>query len=242
MKKSVFSLLFAFALTSLCAQEFWFEAGLKGGAGLSFLQNKNIVDDKNWNYTLTPMYGVGGKFSVNFGPYQCIVMEGMLNQSQQDFNYNLSTSTEDLTYSVKWKTVDTYLLYRGIRNRTYFEIGPMYSFVQEVQQGNDGESLATTTDFYNSNYLAGVFGFGGYIIGAETFSVGVGMRLHYGFGDFVNDDGVKNNYPNPVNDAPYQTSESTHPIFAQFSIELNFGVGRYAKTSCGDRFRKVRRR
>ncbi len=242
MKRLLFSLLFAFVFTSLSAQEFWFEAGLKGGIGTSFLYNKNIADDKNWEYNFTPMFGVGAKFSVNFGPYNGVVIEGVYNQSQQDFNYKTATSMQDLDYSVKWKSIDSYLLYRGIRNRAYFEVGPMLSLVQEVEQGNDGETFTTTTDFYNSTYIAGVFGVGGYIYGTETFSIGMGMRFHYGFGDLVNDNGQQNNYPNPVNDMPYQTGENTNPIFAQFMVEFNFGVGHFAKSACGQRFKRKRRR
>ncbi len=242
MKKLLLPLFCAFVFTSVNAQEFWFEAGLKGGVGYSFLYNKNIADDNNWDYQFTPMYGVGAKFSVNFGPYNGVVMEGIYNQSQQDFSYKTAASTQDIDYSVKWKSIDTYLLYRGIRNRAYFEIGPMLSLVQEVTQGNGGETFATTTDFYNSTYLAGVLGVGGYIVGTETFSIGIGMRFHYGFGDFVNDAGQKANYPNPVNDQPYQNAENTSPAFAQFLVEFNFGVGRFAKTACSERFKRIRRR
>lgn len=239
MKKLLFSLLLAFVFTSVSAQEFWFEAGLKGGYGTSFLFNNNIADDSNWEYEiLSPIVSVGGKFSMNFGPYHGVFIEGLYSQAEQRFKYSNPGSTEDLDYNIKYQSINTYLLYRGIKNRAYFEVGPMFSLIQEVEQGA-AEPYNTTTDFYKSNYLAGVFGVGGYIVGAETFSIGIGMRLHYGFGDIVNDDGVKNNYPNEV---AYPNAEKTNPMFAQFMVEFNFGVGRFAKTACSERFKRVRGR
>src|SRR5690606_39200304 len=128
-----------------------------------------------WGYKLTPMYGAGAKFSVNFGPYNGIFLEGLYNKSAQDFNYNIATSTEDFEYSVEWQSIDLYMLYRGIRNRAYFEIGPMYSLIQKVEQGTGG-TLAETTNFYKDSYFGGAFGFGGYVAGTESFSVGIGLR------------------------------------------------------------------
>lgn len=238
---SLFALLFCFHVS---AQEFWFEAGLKGGAGMSFLYNKNVLDDDNWDYKLTPMYGAGAKFSVNFGPYHGVFLEGLYNKSAQDFNFNLAGLTDDFEYSIEWQSIDLYVLYRGIRNRTYFEIGPMYSMIQKFEQTNPlGNNKLETTEFYKSSYLGGAFGFGGYVVGSETFSMGLGLRLNYGFGDMVNDKGLAegNGFPNPVKSAPYTTDEKTNIMFAQFMVEFNFGVGRFAKTACSQRFKKMRR-
>ncbi|MEO1257271.1 MAG: outer membrane beta-barrel protein [Bacteroidota bacterium] len=245
MKKFTISLfVFLFCLT-LHAQEFWFEAGLKGGVGMSFLYNKNVVDDSNWDYALTPMFGAGAKFSCNFGPYHGVFLEGLFNKSTQDFRYNIASSTEDFDYSVEWQSIDLYVLYRGIKNRVYFEVGPMYSLIQKFEQPLIHNAAASeSTDFYENSYFGGVFGFGGYIAGAETFSVGIGVRLNYGFGDIVNDKGLaeSNGFPNPVKDIAYETEERTNIMFAQFLVEFNFGVGRFAKTACSERFKRIRRR
>lgn len=245
MKKQIIT-LFAFVLClQLSAQEFWFEAGLKGGAGMSFLYNKNIVDDSDWDYAMTPMFGVGAKFSMNFGPYHGVFLEGLYNKSKQDFIYNLPISSDDFDYSVEWSSIDLYVLYRGIRNRTYFEIGPMYSMIQKVEQGSPNDPMAPThesTDYYESGYLGGAFGFGGYVIGSETFSMGIGIRLNYGFLDVINQDGQTLGYPNEAKITPYAATEKTNPMFAQFLVEFNFGVGRFAKTACSERFKRIRRR
>lgn len=241
MKKSILSLLAFLFCLNISAQEFWFEAGLKGGAGLSFLYNKNVVDDNDWDYTMTPMFGAGAKFSCNFGPYHGVFFEGLYNKSKQDFIYNTPISNDDFDYSIEWTSIDLYVLYRGIRNRTYFEIGPMYSLLQKVEQGTDG-TLTESSDYYKSSYLGGALGFGGYVAGSETFSVGIGMRLNYAFGDIITDDGQTLGYPNVAKITAYETSEKSNIMFAQFLIEFNFGVGRFAKTACSERFKRIRRR
>jgi hypothetical protein len=243
MKRLFISLFVFLFCLNLSAQEFWFEAGLKGGAGMSFLYNKNILDDSDWDYALTPMFGAGAKFSCNFGPYHGVFLEALYNKSGQDWKYNIASSTQDFDYSVEWQSIDLYILYRGIRNRTYFEIGPMYSLLQKFEQPVlNGKT--ETTDFYESSYFGGAFGFGGYVVGSETFSMGIGLRLNYGFGDVVNDKGLAegNGFPNPVKDTAYETVEKTNIMSAQFLVEFNFGVGRFAKTACSERFKRIRRR
>ncbi|MBI5914277.1 MAG: hypothetical protein HY842_02800, partial [Bacteroidetes bacterium] len=92
MKKS-FAFLIAYAfIANLSAQEFWIETGLKGGYGLSFLYNKNIVDDDSYQYRLSPMYNVGARLSMNFGPFHCSDVEGMFGAYSQDFEFSWPTS------------------------------------------------------------------------------------------------------------------------------------------------------
>jgi hypothetical protein len=237
MKKHLLLLLTSLACLTANAQEIWIEAGLKGGFGTSFLLNKNIADDRTYDYKITTMYGVGGKLSVNFGPYHGIAIEGLYNQAGQDFEYQLDGTQGDLENNIDWKSIDAYLLYRYIRNRVYVEVGPMYSLVRSVKQQDNGVELTDTEDFYEKNYLAGVFGFGGYIAGAETFSVGLGLRLSYGLGDFVSEAGREGGYPNPVHQNVYESPKNTHPIYGQFLVEFNFGIGHFAKTSCTERMK-----
>jgi hypothetical protein len=233
MKKLFFFFLFSAFGWDSNAQEIWLETGLKGGYGLSFLYNKNIADDENFTYKLTSMYGFGGKFAVNFGPFHGIALEGFYNKLGQDYEY--SATGDDVLQPVNWNNIDAALLYRYIRNRIYLELGPMYSFVRSVEQeGNLLESQGWET-YYEKNYLSGVFGFGGYVGGAETFSVGLGIRLHYGLTDFITPEGQAEGFPVPVNAAPYPAVETTHPAFAEFLVEFNFGIGYFAKTSCSKR-------
>ncbi len=242
MRKVQVLLLSLFISFSISAQDIWLEASLKGGYGLSFLLNKNISDDASYKYQLTTAYGVGGRFAVNFGPFNGISVEAMYNKLGQDFTYNVgATPGVDFSNKLEWSTVDAYLLYRYIRNRIYVELGPMYSFVQSVDQSDAGVPLSQPELLYEENYFSGVFGWGGYVAGSNTFSLGIGMRLHYSFSDFVNSDGEKAGAPNIVRDEIYDSYESSNPAFVLFMVELNFGIGRFAKTACHERMKFFRR-
>jgi hypothetical protein len=241
MKKVFLFTILALAAFTTSAQEIWIEAAAKGGYGISFLHNANIIDDDSYNYKITPTYGFGAKLAVNFGPYHGISIDGMYNTLGQDFEYDLAT-VQDNQNEISWKSIDAYLLYRYTRNRVFLELGPMYSFVQEVKQTDAGFELANASDFYEQNYLSGVFGWGGYLAGSETFSLVLGMRLHYGLTDFINSDGQNLGLPNVT--ANYADYKKSRPAFVQVMMEFNFGIGRFAKAQCSKRmqFFRARRR
>lgn len=241
MKKTLLFSVLLLSTVVLTAQEIWIEASAKGGYGFSFLHNSNIVDDDSYSYKISSTYGFGGKLAVNFGPYHGVSVEGMYNSLSQDFEYDLATAKK-LKNEITWKSVDTYLLYRYTRNRVFVEFGPMYSFVQEVKQTDNGVELQNVDNFYEKNYLSGVFGWGGYLTSAETFSLGIGMRLHYGLTDFISSDGQANGFPNPVKVSDYGSYKKSHPAFVQFLVEFNFGIGRFAKAQCSKRMNFYRAR
>lgn len=239
MKKYLLPLFTLLFITQLSAQkEFWFELGAKGGIGLSFLTNKNIMDDDNYSYRLTMSNSFGAKFAANFGPVHSIMVEGMFSNLGQDFEYRLLPGNKDLKEEIDFKAVDMALIYRATIQRNYVEIGPAYSKVRSVKYSSEADA----SKYFEDNYLSGVLGFGGYLGGAETFSVGMGLRLHYTFADLVNERGQVAGYPNPSKALPYPTLESSNFAWAEVVFELNFGVGHFAKTSCSDRFKSMRRR
>lgn len=241
MRKYQIILLSLFVSFSVAAQDIWLEASIKGGYGLSFLKNKNIADDASYKYQLTTAYGIGGRFAVNFGPFNGVSLEAMYNNLGQEYTYNLAGNSTDITNTIEWSSIDAYLLYRYIRNRIYVEVGPMYSLVQGVDQMDGSLEIMNAADFYEKNLLSGVFGWGGYVAGSNTFSLGIGMRLHYSFSDFVNGDGQKAGFPNSIKDAPYESYEASNPAFVLFMLEMNFGIGRFARTACHERMKFFKR-
>ncbi|MFT4758885.1 MAG: hypothetical protein ACI9XO_000222 [Paraglaciecola sp.] len=238
MKKAFLFTLFTLITFCAFAQEIWIEAAAKGGYGISFLHNSNIIDDDSYNYKITSTYGFGAKLAVNFGPYHGISIDGIYNTLGQNFEYDLP-GAKNLKNEISWKNLDAYFLYRYTRNRVFLELGPMYSFVQEVKQTDAGIEFQEAENNYEHNYLSGVFGWGGYLAGSETFSLVLGMRLHYGLTNFVNSDGQKLGLPNFVN---YPDNKKTRPAFIQVMMEFNFGIGRFAKAQCNKRMQFFRAR
>ncbi len=237
MKNLTLAICFLLTSLSASAQEIWIEAALKGGFGASFLLNKNIFDDDTHAYQVASGYNYGGKFAVNFGPYNGVSLEGLLSKGGAKWQYDNELLGNDLINEVEWKSIDALVLFRHINNRVYFELGPKYSIVRSVNQTVLSEDLEDVADMYEKNYISGVLGFGGYITGTETFSLGLGLRFHYGLTDFVNGDGQKAGFPNPVRFIPYESDAVTRPALAEFMIEFNFGIGHWAQSACSDRMR-----
>lgn len=237
MKNIQLTLLFFLFTSTLVAQEIWIETGFKGGYGSSFLFNQNIADDRDYRYDLSGGYGFGGKIGVNFGAWHGIALEGMFTNLNQDFNYTKDGVDGKLNNSINWKALNAYLLYRYNRNRLYLEFGPMFTSMGEISQIDADTKTKDASAFYADNYVSGTFGFGGFLAGSNTFSIVLGIRAHYGFQDFISDEGQTLGYPNPNKNAPYDTYTQTNPAYVMATVEFNFGVGHFAKTACHERMR-----
>ncbi|NNE25981.1 MAG: hypothetical protein HKN09_03995, partial [Saprospiraceae bacterium] len=117
------------------------------------------------------------------------------------------------------------------------EIGPKMSFIGDVRREDLGTGdTVDPSEFYNSNALAGVLGFGTYVLGNDgRFSGILGLRFEYGFQDLVNADGRMGGEMNrqPVNYVG--EASSTVPIFAGIVFELNWGIGGVGQARCGEK-------
>ncbi len=226
--KKFFLLLFVLFSLSLSAQELWFDAGIKGAWGPTLLMNKNAMSESYLNQQLNNGFGYGAKFAVNFGYIHGITFDFMLNTAHQEYKV---TDTKYTPVDVKWKTYDLYVLYRLYRTINYMEIGPKFSKVSSFRN-NDVDSK----QFYLDSYPSAVLGFGWYVFGNKAFTGTLGIRIEYAFNDILSQEGKDNGYPvNPFKTEPYDTYSPTNPLIAQLSFELNWGIGYFAKTACGER-------
>lgn len=231
MKKSLLILLMVlFGMGQSFSQELWFDAGLKGSWGPTFLYNQNLVNDANYSQQISNGYSVGAKFGFNFGYIHGITFDAMYAQNKQLYNIKEGfASVDDLT--VAWKTIDLYLLYRLYRTINYFELGPKYSLTNIVRNNN-----VETTQYYAESYPSAVIGFGWYVFGRETFTATLGLRIEYGLSDIISGDGRAEGYPaNPVATEAFDPYYSTNPLIAQLVFEVNWGIGYFAKTACAGR-------
>ncbi|HHH52349.1 MAG TPA: hypothetical protein ENK91_01710 [Bacteroidetes bacterium] len=227
MKKLILPLLLFFTI-SVSAQELWFDAGLKGAWGPTLLFNKNAMDEAYLNQKLNTGFGYGAKFAINFGYIHGFTFDFMLNNGHQQYDV---TETGYQPVDIKWKTYDIYALYRLYRTINYLEIGPKFSSVSSFRN-NDVD----TKQFYVSNYPSAVLGFGWYVFGNKSFTGTLGIRIEYAFNDIISQEGKEVGYPvNPFRTEPYDTYATTNPLIAQLSFELNWGLGYFAKTACGER-------
>ena len=231
MKRTLFIVLtFLMSFNLSNAQDLWFDAGVKGSWGPTFLYNPNFLNDANYSQQISYGYSVGGKFGFNFGYIHGITFDAMYAQNKQD--YIISDALSDIgTLNVDWKNIDLYVLYRMYKTINYFELGPKFSLINSVR--NNG---VNTTEYYNDQYTSAVLGFGWYVFGKETFTATAGVRIEYALNDMVSTDGRALGYPvNPVLTTAFQPYKMTNPVVAQIVFEINWGLGYFAKTACSGR-------
>ncbi len=222
------------------AEFWWFDTGVKFGYGATGLYNSSIWDraTSDWEFDISTGYSFGAKLGINKGT-SGFTIDVMFANAEQSFEDHRNP-TEVRDYIVEWNTVDLYTLYRNNRQLGYVEIGPKFSFVNDVLSGYASEPRVGVADNYASNNIGAVLGFGAYFIGGDNaFSGILGLRFEYGFTDFVNPDGHLAGHPVPDVNVT-NPGVSTAPVFAGIVFELNWGLGYYGKASCGSRSKFIK--
>ena len=222
------------ATVPVFAQGAWFDIGIKGAYGLTMMGNKNIFDDRNIDHRISGGYGFGVSLGVHFGQNSGVLVEYMRSTGNQKFD-DESTSS-NLLIDYQWQTNDVLLLYRFSGNGGYFEIGPKASFLSDISLEVEGTTVENVDQWFEDTWFSGVLGFGTYIAGSELFTIQAGIRLHYQFGDMVNDAGENAGWPVGT---VYESYKQTSLIMAQFHLEVNYAFGRFAKESCRDRWKLI---
>lgn len=212
--------------------QMYFDMGLKGAYGPTFLYNSNIYDDGQYDAVLNSGYGIGGKLGVHFNSSHGITFDYMNASSKQEFD--VRGVQQPLRYT--WKHHDLLLLYRLSGNGAYLELGPKLSLVSDVNQSFTGAD-ADVSNFFVNSYKSVVLGFGSYLMGNELISLQLGVRLHWSLDDMISDDGRIAGYPAPS--ATYPKYEKSIPAVGQVMLELNYAFGRFAKASCSQRWRLI---
>ena len=221
--------------TSISYGQIWFDVGLKGSWGTSFMINTNIFDDDRIDHRLSPAYSYGASVGVHFDKRNGLVVEYLRSRSNQYFDDERAgiDLTEDVRQS--WITNDVGLYFKHSGYGVYVEIGPKIGFVSDAfVRIDDGEELDMTENV-SKNLYSGVLGFGTYLLGSDAFTLQLGIRLQYQFNDLA-EDGESSLYPVFEDYADYK---STNPVHAQLMLEFNYAIGRFAKESCRDRWKLI---
>ena len=227
-------LLLAVLLFTLPATgQVWLDIAPKVSYGLSGFYNSNVWNDTDHNNQFNTGYGYGAKIGLNFGDYNGLIIEGMINNGRQNFDHKIGANrVGNLT---EWQTLDAGLIYRFNSQGSYLEIGPQMSMLRSVKQTYDGLPVEGVESFYADRYFSAVAGFGGFIAGNEFFTLVMGIRLGYAITDMMSTDAQNATNPPPAAYRTYGEYTGSHPFFAQIHMEFSFGIGGAARASCGRR-------
>lgn len=232
MRKLLTLVIVAFLSFNSYSQS-WMDLGLKGGWGLNFLYNKNILDDADMNERFSTGFTFGGKLGWNFNDSHELTIDVMYGKFSQAYKYNVTDSatgaSPEYDRSFSFTGLNFLLLYRHNNDGRYAEIGPMYSTISNVTLTDE---FFNTIDYdfkqhANPGYFGLAFGFGGYLVGTENFGITMGARFTYSFGDSFADDGM--NFPAMKTYTSYTPS---HPITAMLIMEANLDFAYMAKAKC----------
>jgi hypothetical protein len=226
-------ILFLFLAITLSANaQMWIEVGAKGQYGFKGFYNDNIINDRDHEYKISSGYSYGGLVNINFADRHGFIIEGLLSENVQKFNYELGGSLQTAS-EVSWTTLDGYLMYRAYNNTAYLEIGPKISMVRSIDQSPNPLNIWDIPKQYNEQYWSAAIGFGGMILGSEFFTLKMGLRFEYALGDLVNETGQDNRFPAYY--VNYEDYKASHPFSATLNLELNFAIGAVARAQCGRR-------
>lgn len=220
--------------SSLSSQKiyFWLDAGLKVSGGTGLLYNNNLINDREIQPVFASTYGIGGKFGFNFGEFHAITIDAMYSLSAQR-NELKSENIDLVNKRIAYNSADFFLMYRYNRNLNYVELGAKYSLYQRFSQTLNGSNNEIVNENFVDNMISPVLGFGYYMFNADAFTANLGFRLSYGLFDILSATGIENDFY--VAPLAYDEYASTNPAFMEIVLELNFGLGQYAKSVCGKR-------
>ncbi len=236
MKKITFaSLLFIFS-NSLYSQS-WLEVGLKGGYGLDFLVNKNVSNDPTHTSKFSFGYTYGGKLGWNFNADHAITLDVLYTGFGKTYDYyttNPADSTKKDFYKKQFafNALDFLLMYRHVKNASYFEIGPQFSTIKKAKASDSQTGSKINGDVSDNlvkTYYSAVIGAGGMLAGTENFRVILGFRVIYTFNDIISPTGQQNNFPSGNK---YDTYQKSNPLSAMMVLECNYDLGHLAKSNC----------
>ncbi len=232
--KRTFSIATSLALfCALAHGQIWIDVGAKGGYGLGILTNANLMQDNNHEMRLGTGYSYGGKLGLNFGRNHGFTFDAIWAKNTQLYDYN-ATLAEIRNNELAWQNLHLYVMYRLQTDGVYFEAGPRFSRLQNITHTFAGLDIAGNGNYADQTTGAAI-GWGGYLLGNEFFVLMLGMRLDYTISDFVSTKGQDAGFPAPYRLPRYSAYKPTRPVSGQVVMELNFGLGGYAKRRCGER-------
>lgn len=230
------AILSLFLLSSSLQAQIFFDLGFKGGFGGNLLLNSNVFDDDDLVHKFSPAYTVGGKLGLNFTIESALAIELMYGGYSQDYNYKTPEDIGSNNSGLKtldYNSMDILLLYRKTGMGQYVEIGGEYGIVNKATY-TDADGGVNSVDLLNQfdkNRLKAVVGFGSNIMGGDMTLVSLGLRVKYDFNDLFNTEQGADTVYGKV----YEPYKNTSPLTALLILEINQGIGYFAKRSCPKR-------
>ena len=229
-------LIFSLLLAHTSISQGWLDVGVKGGWGLSLLNNKNIWGDADYNHDLSTSGFFGGKLGLNFNMEHEITFDVGYGKFNQKFKHSLmdvNGTQLDFQSMISFTKMDYMIMYRHNENGKYMEIGPVLSSVSSPQKTDTyshPDQIDFGSDHVNTPLMGATLGFGNYMMGTDNFGVTFGARISVWFSDLISENGKAYNFPTQTT---YDSYAPSAPVTIQLVMEANFDFAYLAKAQCG---------
>jgi hypothetical protein len=177
------------------------EIGLMGGGKSTWLFNKNISDDGD-----EQDYAAGWGYSFGFTAANyfngTVGMELDFLYTSHAGNYTgVIDSGKSYDSNVRLTMYDFPLLFKARgESGGFFEIGPEFTIVSKAIYNSTGRIFvqdSSMTDYYSSNNISVVMGFGIDVDVNPRWAIRTGLRFEWGLKDLKGIDGMGNALNNP---------------------------------------------
>lgn len=192
MKKLIALSLLVVAAVGLHAQSFYFGGAFTGKS--TWLLNKAVFDrgaSQDIGASFGNDYGIVGGISFNDGAAG-IEINFLFNTFSQKYvgvEDDFAGIYSDYTAKSVYKSFDIPVLFKTGSEGAYFEIGPVFSFINKATYERDMDN-ANLQDIntdnlaaYNGTNIGAIMGFGGNINASDNLKITLGLRFYYGITD-----------------------------------------------------------
>ena len=175
---------------------------LYAGGPLKFRAGALVLGTNHWmlssgysytigltEYELTPQFtfnmNPGIALGVNFTDKLGVEVDIIFGKYKQDWVQEIKSQTgvDEFKYTTEISKIDIPILFKA-GGLMYFEAGPQFTIIQEVEEIIEGQSEPfKSSDYYNSSQIFGVLGTGVSIEIPKIARIDGGLRLGYGFQD-----------------------------------------------------------
>lgn len=233
------SLLALFLFIGSASAQVWVDFGLHYAPNSSMLINSNIQNDNDIVHEFKFANSLGGKIGLNVGDYVQFNFGYAGGSMLQRWRMNDDAGNKFWReFDIDTRTFST--LMRVHAEGTYFEIGPEFTTVRNAFLVNSGDTPSgleegDVTALFGESYVAGVFGFGAYLLGNGNISLILGFRASYAFTDALLPE-VSNTQPAfPTEYKSYDDPATTNPLTISMMFELNYDIGYLVSPHCKTR-------
>ena len=222
-------------LTPDAISQIWFDIGLNAGTGTSFIMQKEFYQENQVNFLPQLNTSYSAKIGINFSDHHAIIIDLGRNNRKYSIDQNEVPNmdiTETFRMDFGLSGFKIAPLYRNTKEGFFIEAGPEFGKIV-TSYVNDFADYTYEDEVFEEDFIRGVLGIGGYVLGNQRVTFVMGLRLMYDFTDLRSSYGQSISFP--LQNYQYSNSSALGAFDFQVNFELNISLGFLYRNKCGRR-------